>query len=53
MLTVLGLKKVKTAIMKFGDPNDEELNKVLQETIKGLNKLLDARSGQTKTKVLR
>lgn len=46
-LTVLGLKKVKTAIMKSADANDPELNKVLQECVRGINRLLDARSGLT------
>lgn len=44
MITVIGLRRFKNAIMRMAQPNDKELNDILQDTIVKLNRLINARS---------
>ncbi len=45
MVTILGLKRIKTTLLKFGQANDQEINEVLQLAIIGVNRLIIARGG--------
>jgi uncharacterized membrane protein len=44
MLTIIGLRRVKSAVIKFAQPSDTELNAILQEAVRALNQLIASRS---------
>lgn len=43
MLTELGLRAVKKAVVKLGKPLDKELNAILQKAVNEINALLKER----------
>lgn len=48
MLTEVGLKKVKKAVILLGKPLDKELNAILQKAVDAINVLLNARYPKSK-----
>lgn len=43
MLTQVGLKRVKKAVIKLANEQDDELNEILQATVVQLNRLIAQR----------
>jgi uncharacterized membrane protein len=46
MLTLVGLNKVKKVIMKLASPTDAEVNAILQDAVKQINRLRISRHGK-------
>lgn len=44
MMNTYGLKRKKGMLIAMADPKDAEFNAVIQEAVKGINRLLEARS---------
>lgn len=45
MVTLIKLRQIKRTIIRCADGNDPELNEIIQEAVRGLNRLLMRRFG--------